>query len=98
MRLIPPTVSVVDADLDKHPLSLFLSLSLRSAPSQTGGAVGRKFGAVGLDQTTLFSTANLRGMCAFCGWLIPKKEEKKSINMLPKSVFRLEEVGDSLKA
>lgn len=53
MRLIPPNVSVVDADLDKHPLSLSLppplSLSLRSAPSQTGGAVGRKFGAVGLD-------------------------------------------------
>lgn len=43
MRLIRPNVSVVDADLDKHPLSL----SLRSAPSQTGGAVGRKFGAVG---------------------------------------------------
>lgn len=30
MRLIPPSVSVVDADLDKHPL--------RSAPSQTGGS------------------------------------------------------------
>lgn len=32
MRLIPPSVSVVDADLDKHPLPL------RSAPSQTGGS------------------------------------------------------------
>lgn len=43
MRLIPRNVSVVDADLDKHPLPL------RSAPSHTEGAVGREFGAVGLD-------------------------------------------------
>lgn len=32
MRLIPPNVSVVDADLDKHPLPL------RSAPSQDWGS------------------------------------------------------------
>lgn len=43
MCLIPPNINVVDADLNKHPLSL------RSAPGQNGGVVGRKFGAVGLD-------------------------------------------------
>jgi len=42
MRLIPPNVRVVDADLDKHPLS-------GAHPAGLGEQFGRKCVAVGLD-------------------------------------------------
>ena len=67
MRLIPPNVSVVvDADLDKHPL-----FSLRSAPSQTWEKIW--CGRARLNYFIL-----RRGMCAFCGWLIPNKKKEKN--------------------
>lgn len=92
MRLIPPNVTVVDADLDKHPLprfsrplSLSVSLSsLRSAHSPVQTVKGENFVRSGSIKLLYSQPRTLRGMCAFCGWLIhltnnnnKKKKTKK---------------------
>lgn len=68
MRLIPFNVSVVDADLDKHPLSLSL----------TGGAVGRKCGAVEA-RLNYFILRREPQRDALLSWLVNPKMKKKII-------------------
>lgn len=69
MRLIPPNVSVVCADLDKHPL--------RSAPSQTGEQLGENFVRSGSIKL-LYSQPRTSEECAPL-WLVNPKKKKMYI-------------------
>lgn len=72
MRLIRPNVSVVDADLDKHPLSL--------SPERTQPDWGSSWEKIWCGRGSiklLYSQPRTsEGMCAFCGWLIPQKKKE----------------------
>lgn len=62
MRLIPPIVSVVDADLDKHPPSLSVSLS-RAHPARLGEQLGENLVRSGSIKL-LYSQSRTSDECA----------------------------------